>query len=87
MDFNFPPPDSTSGLCDSEKSLEVIDPAQEVDVFAKGNSKFCGINSGNHFYLPIEEENQLISFVIRNRDGAVADWNIQITQVNIWEIL
>ncbi|TRY77993.1 hypothetical protein TCAL_11893 [Tigriopus californicus] len=82
LEFDLPKP-FQSGVCSPNNSLEIVQTGLKPFVFGKGNSFFCGVNSGNHFYLPITKRNELIHFKLRNSAAQRPyNYNIRITQVD-----
>ena len=56
LDFEMPHP--LGGVCADR--LQIINTAQPGGVFGPGNNDLCGLNSGQHIYLPVTPGNLLI---------------------------
>jgi len=56
LDFEMPAP--LGGVCADR--LQIINTAQPGGVFGPGNNDLCGLNSGQHIYLPVSPGNLLI---------------------------
>ena len=58
IDFEMAVP--LDGTCAQVDNLEIINTAQPVGVLGPGSSRFCGLNSGQHVYLPVKDGGILI---------------------------
>jgi len=56
LDFEMPAP--LGGICADR--LQIINTAQPGGVFGPGNNDLCGLNNGQHIYLPVSPGNLLI---------------------------
>eukprot|EP00091_Calanus_sinicus_P000603 TRINITY_DN1051_c0_g1_i1.p1 TRINITY_DN1051_c0_g1~~TRINITY_DN1051_c0_g1_i1.p1 ORF type:complete len:323 (-),score=81.51 TRINITY_DN1051_c0_g1_i1:303-1271(-) len=58
IDFEMAAP--LCGDCSLVDNLEIINTAQPGGVLGPGQSRLCGLNSGQHLYLPVTPNNMLI---------------------------
>jgi len=58
IDFEMAAP--LCGDCSMVDNLEIINTAQPGGVLGPGQSRLCGLNSGQHMYLPVTPNNVLI---------------------------
>jgi len=58
IDFEMAAP--VCGDCSNVDNLEIINTAQPGGVIGPGQSRLCGLNSGQHLYLPVTPRNMLI---------------------------
>jgi len=58
IDFEMAAP--LCGNCDLVDNLEIINTAQPGGVLGPGQSRLCGLNSGQHLYVPVKPNNVLI---------------------------
>jgi len=56
LDFEMPHP--LGGVCADR--LQIINSAQSGGVFGPGNNDLCGLNTGQHVYLPVDPGNLVI---------------------------
>jgi len=66
VDFELPI--GKSG-CFEDAYLEIINPMMPEGILGKGNSRFCGINTDQHVYLPVRGGDQLLLKVTTSGDG------------------
>eukprot|EP00092_Neocalanus_flemingeri_P060349 GFUD01072317.1.p1 GENE.GFUD01072317.1~~GFUD01072317.1.p1 ORF type:complete len:571 (-),score=91.33 GFUD01072317.1:47-1714(-) len=58
IDFEMAAP--VAGSCSGVDNFEIINTAQPGGVFGPGQSKMCGLNKGQHVYMPVKPGNILI---------------------------
>eukprot|EP00092_Neocalanus_flemingeri_P006259 GFUD01006733.1.p1 GENE.GFUD01006733.1~~GFUD01006733.1.p1 ORF type:complete len:606 (-),score=82.60 GFUD01006733.1:47-1810(-) len=58
VDFEMAAPQA--GSCSGVDNFEIINTAQPGGVFGPGQSKMCGLNKGQHVYMPVKPGNILI---------------------------
>ena len=58
IDFEMAAP--VCGDCSIVDNLEIINTAQQRGVIGPRQSRLCGLNSGQHLYLPVTSNNMLI---------------------------
>eukprot|EP00092_Neocalanus_flemingeri_P006257 GFUD01006731.1.p1 GENE.GFUD01006731.1~~GFUD01006731.1.p1 ORF type:complete len:571 (+),score=86.05 GFUD01006731.1:46-1713(+) len=58
IDFEMAAPQA--GSCSGVDNFEIINTAQPGGVFGPGQSKLCGLNKGQHVYMPVKPGNILI---------------------------
>eukprot|EP00092_Neocalanus_flemingeri_P042236 GFUD01046096.1.p1 GENE.GFUD01046096.1~~GFUD01046096.1.p1 ORF type:complete len:583 (-),score=84.94 GFUD01046096.1:104-1852(-) len=58
IDFEMAAPQA--GSCSGVDNFEIINTAQPGGVFGPGQSKMCGLNKGQHVYMPVKPGNILI---------------------------
>jgi len=94
IDFEMAVP--LDGTCAQVDNLEIINTAQPGGVLGPGSSMFCGINSGQHVYLPVKAGGILILKAttsgvntvplapltpVRFSGDTAFRWNIKTTQI------
>jgi len=53
LEFELPIP-GPDGVCTPTDHMQIHNPRQPFGVLGKGNSRFCGLNGGQHIYLPVD---------------------------------
>jgi len=99
LDFELPAPDVDKCKCSSKNSMVFHAPQKPLGILGKTSEGLCGINTGQHMYIPVAEEEtiQIISTidghttVPYHKSSLAADqntaykWNIKITQIECSE--
>jgi len=99
LDFELPAPDVDKCKCSSKNSMVIHAPQKPLGILGKTDTGLCGLNTGQHMYIPVAEEEtiQIITTIDGHRtiphhkSSLAADqntaykWNIKITQIECSE--
>jgi len=99
LEFELPAPDVRKCECSAKNSMVFHAPQKPLGILGRTDQGLCGINTGQHLYIPVAEEETLQ--IITTLDGHMkvpyhksslaADqntaykWNIKITQIECTE--
>jgi len=93
IDFELPVPDLKTGQCSNKNAMNFMADSMPLGVFGKGSSALCGLNSGQHFYVPVTSGSVFKVMTTLQGFGNPSSlsmqvtsyaykWNIMITQID-----
>lgn len=92
IDFELPVPDP-HGLCPNNNAMTFVADSMPLGLFGKGSSALCGLNSGQHLYVPVKDGSVFKiltalqgfgnpSYMSKHKTSNAYKWNIMITQID-----
>lgn len=93
IDFELPVPDKKSGKCPNKNSMTFLADSVPLGIFGKGSSSLCGLNSGQHLYIPVQPRETVKILTTLQGHGNPSPgqlnigsssyrWNIMVTQID-----
>jgi len=92
IDFELPVPDA-NGICPNKNAMTFMADSMPLGLFGKGSSALCGLNSGQHLYVPVKDGSVFKILTALQGFGNPSPlsmqptsnaykWNIMITQID-----